>query len=772
MSTVCSLSRAALEGSAFARPRDVALTVDVGRATLAGVDIKGVSGTFKLDPAGITFDRVRIADLAEAAFNLNGRMEGALEAPRGTVTFDVDARGLDGTVAVLSKYWPDAAEPLRHAASRIVPLKAHATLGIEPVSSTDPRGNSKIKLALEGTAGALRVKFGADASGDVGALTLPEFRLDGNLGATDGAALVALLGLDRALNVDKRAGTLTVAVRSVPGADARIDARLNAGGLAASANGTARLFSAGGLATALDLTLQAADASPVRRGSVAQGMLLPIALRAKLNASTSEFALDGLSGVVGGAPVRGKLKLGLGTPRRIEGQIDADMLDMPALVAIVTGMPRVATRADAPMWAGEPFGDTVFTDLSGRIEFTASRATLTPALMARQLRGTLRVEPTEIAIENLEGMLAGGRASGQLALRRGADGLGMRARASLVGGDAAALLPAEGKAPVNGRIGLQTDLEGMGLSPASLIGSLSGTGTITLEDAQISGLDPKAFNAAIRVAEQSAAVDAARIRDVVATVLDGGRLAVPRLDATVTINAGQISIGHTTVLGQGADLTISGSADLADTSVDARLTLAGPVISEGTSSIRPEILVTLKGPYAAPKRTIDVSALSGWLMLRSVERQAKQISAIESERREIERREAERREVERREAERQEVERREGERREAEKREAAKREAERQEAERKAAEAKASTSSAALPVPQIMQEESPARVMRPQRPRQPAAEQAPALPPPMNIGPPPGAKPAQPSARSGNTAAQNPPPPPRSALDYLFGVQR
>jgi hypothetical protein len=93
-------------------------------------------------------------------------MEGALEVPRGTVTFDVDARGLDGTVAVLSKYWPDAAEPLRHAASRIVPLKAHATLGIEPVSSTDPQGNRRVKLALEGSVGALRIKFGADAAGE------------------------------------------------------------------------------------------------------------------------------------------------------------------------------------------------------------------------------------------------------------------------------------------------------------------------------------------------------------------------------------------------------------------------------------------------------------------------------------------------------------------------------------------------------------------------------------------------------------------------------
>ncbi|MEA2878978.1 MAG: hypothetical protein QOF14_4174, partial [Hyphomicrobiales bacterium] len=166
---VIAFARAALDGSAIERPREIALTVDIGRANMAGIAVKGVSGTFKLDPAGVTFDKVRIADLADAAFNLNGRMEGALDAPRGTVTFDVDARGLDGTVAVLAKYLPEAAEPLRHAAARIVPLKARATLGIEPVSSTDPRSNSKVKLDLEGTAGALRTKIGAEAAGDLGA---------------------------------------------------------------------------------------------------------------------------------------------------------------------------------------------------------------------------------------------------------------------------------------------------------------------------------------------------------------------------------------------------------------------------------------------------------------------------------------------------------------------------------------------------------------------------------------------------------------------------
>jgi len=755
---VLAFARTAFDGSAIERPREVALTVDIGRARLAGVDVKGVSGTFKLDPAGLTFDRVRIADLADAAFSVNGRMEGALDAPRGTVTFDVDARGLDGTVAVLSKYWPEAAEPLRQAAGKIVPLKTRATLGIEPVSPTDPRGDSKVTLALEGTAGTLRMKVGAEAAGDVGALRLPVFRLDGQVTASDGSVLTGLLGLDRALNVDKRAGALSIAVRSAAGSDARVDVKLNAGGLAASANGTARLFDARGFATAVDVTLQAADMSPLRRGAVTQpSALLPVAMRAKLNATASELALENMSGVVAGSPVRGKLKLGLGAAMRIEGQIDADAIDVAALVAIAAGMPRSVARGDAPAWAGEPFGDNALTELSGRVDFTAGRAALTPALVVRQARGSVRLGAGEFAIENVEGMLAGGRANGHLTLRRGADGLAARAKFSLLGADAGQLLPSDGKAAVLGRVALQAEIEGSGLSPASLIGSLAGAGTITLEDAQIAGLDPKAFNAAIRAVEQGAAIDAPRIRDIVATVLDGGALAVPRLDAAMTVNAGQMRIGPIAVLGQGADLAFSANADLADASLDARLTLSGPIMSEGSSSIRPEILVTLKGPYAAPKRTIDVSTLSGWLMLRSVERQAKQIDVMEAQRREVERREAE----------------------------------QRREAERREAEARAVTSTipAALPAPPAITEEAPAppaaaspRVVRPHAPTRapaPSAEQAPTLPPPLNIGPTPGAAKSSRLPRpAGSAAAQNPqpqaapPPAPRSALDTLFGIQR
>jgi uncharacterized protein involved in outer membrane biogenesis len=756
---VMAFGRAVLDGTAIDWPREVSVAVDVARATVAGIDVKGVSGTFKLDPAGVTFDRVRIADLADAAFSLNGRMEGALDAPRGTVTFDVDARGLDGTVAVLAKFLPQVAEPVRQVAPKIMPLKARATLAIEPVSATNLRGDSKVKLVLDGTGGALRMKFNAEAAGDIAALTLPEFRLDGQVAATDGSALTGLLGFDRLLNVDKRAGSLSVALRSTAGGDATLDARITAGGLSASAIGTARLFSASGLSAALDLTLRSADAGPLRRAG-SPAALLPLALSAKLKASRDDFVLDGIGGSVGSSAVRGKLKLSLAPAKTIEGQIDLDFLDAGALVAAAAGMPK-SMRADAAKWPSEPFVESEFGDFSGRIQFSAKRASLSPTLTGQQLRGAMRFGGGEIAFEDIQGTLAGGNANGQLVLRRSADGLGARIKVSLVGADATAIWLGDGRPAISGRLGLSAELEGNGLSPASLVGSLTGAGTIALEDAQIAGLDPRAFSAAVSAADKGMAIDTPRVRDIVATMLDGGALAVPRLDTAFAVNAGQARTGPTLIYAQGANLNLLANADLAESTLDARMTLFGPSVSEGTNTTRPEILVTLKGPLAAPKRTVDVAALSAWLMLRSVERQAKHIDAIEAERRDFERREAERRDVERREAER--------------------REAERKETERRDAEARAITSTvpAALPgpVPAIINEERaepPARIQRPRTTAPRVVEPAaPTLPPPLSIGPAPGANTrSAPRPATTGQGALIPPPPPRSSLDTLFGLQR
>jgi large subunit ribosomal protein L24 len=597
----------------------------------------------------------------------------------------------------------------------------------------------------------MRMKVGAEAAGDVATLTLPDFQLDAQVSATDGGALVGLLGFEKIVTVDKRAGLLSVTARGASGADAQVDARLTAGGLVATAKGSARLFNQGGTAAGLDVTFAAADAGPLRRGASARSKaLLPIALRARLDASAKEITLDRLTGVVDNTQVRGKLTVGLGDNASFEGRIDADSADVPALLAILSGMPKSSATNEAA-WSGEPFGETLLKDLPGQIFISAGRAALSPQIVGRDVRAVVRVAAGEITVDNVEGALAGGRANAKLTLRRGAEGVSARGHVSVLNADATQLLSGEGRPAISGRVAMAADFEGSGLSPASLVGALSGAGTITLEDAQLSGLDPKAFGAAISAVDRGLAIDASKIRDIVATVLDGGGLSVPRLDAPFTINAGQARIAQTLAYGQGADLMFAGGSDIGDWSIDARLTLLGPTISEGGTSTRPEILVTLKGPPGAPRRSLDVSALSGVLMLRSVERQSRRIDTIEAERREQERREQERRETE----------------------------------------ARAITAPAALPapVPPIVTDETAPpsqapRVVRPPRPAAPQAQpstpaqvpaqnRAPGLPPPLNIGPAPGNRSGQaPGTASPTAAKSNPPPPPRSAFETLFGVQR
>jgi hypothetical protein len=66
--------------------------------------------------------------------------------------------------------------------------------------------------------------------------------------------------------------------------------------------------------------------------------------------------------------------------------------------------------------------------------------------------------------------------------------------------------------------------------------------------------------------------------------------------------------------------------DLTDGMLDSHLVLSGDA---GASNGRPDIFMSLNGALAAPQKSTDVSALTGWLTLRAVENQAKKLKALE-----------------------------------------------------------------------------------------------------------------------------------------------
>src|SRR5262249_29147893 len=171
----------------------------------------------------------------------------------------------------------------------------------------------------------------------------------------------------------------------------------------------------------------------------------------------------------------------------------------------------------------------VFAAIAGQVAFEAQRASLSSALAAQEMRGLIRFGDGQVSFEDLEGKVAGGRFLAQLALQSGPEGVAARGRLALTDTDAAILIPGQQARPaLAGRLGLQAEVEGAGLSPATLIGSLRGAGTATLEGAQLAGLDPKAFGAVVRAVDRGLTIDADKIRDMMDTGLQAGRLAVAR----------------------------------------------------------------------------------------------------------------------------------------------------------------------------------------------------------------------------------------------------
>jgi large subunit ribosomal protein L24 len=175
-------------------------------------------------------------------------------------------------------------------------------------------------------------------------------------------------------------------------------------------------------------------------------------------------------------------------------------------------------------------------------------------------------------------------------------------------------------------MGLDLTLDGSGLSPAALVGSLSGAGKVTLDRAQLAGLDPRAFDAVTRAVDQGVPIETARISNAVARALESGQLAVQHAEGELAVAAGQLRLRTARASGEDADVTMSGTLDLTSGALDGRLVLSGAALSAGT---RPDIYMALKGTIEKPTRSIDVSALTGWLTLRAVDNEARKLKAAE-----------------------------------------------------------------------------------------------------------------------------------------------
>jgi hypothetical protein len=616
----------ALGGDGLALPQEATLALDIGRASFAGIEAKSILTQVKFDAGKLQIDRLSIGDLGGAKLAIGGRIDELSSRPRGQLTLDLDAGALDGLSDIAAKFAPRAVAPLRRVAGRLAPAKVHAVLNVEHAAS----GGSTAALLVNGDLAAMRLAITGKANGEPSHLGAAAVQIDGRIDADDGSALVALLGLDRVIGVDQLPGQLTLTAVGPLGGDIRVDGKVGVSGLDAAVHGTLRVAPDRKPSGQLQVQAAAGDLRPLHQIMTGQpGVAAAVSAKAALAIDGSKLSFTEIAGRVGKTSVRGRLAVDLVSPIAIDGRVDADNADAPEFFAMLLGLPR---NGGGAAWSESTIGAGAFGAVNGALAFKFDSASLTPSLVARDLGGVVHFQPDAISFDDVGGNFGGGRLSAALAFRRNANVLAAHAKVAITDASAAGLLGPT-MSVAGGEFGMTLEGDGLGTTPAALIGSLHGNGTVSLKDAQFAGLDPAAFTAASQAAGQTAPIDVNKVQAAVVAALANGRVAVPAANAAVPIVAGAINLNHVVLKAEhGAELALDGSVDLGAAAIDARLTLSQAPPANALIAARPEISVAIKGPLGAPQRTLDTSALTSWLTMRATELQTRRIEAIEANR--------------------------------------------------------------------------------------------------------------------------------------------
>ncbi len=610
--------KALAKGSDLGRPRDMAINAEIGRATISGIEGHNVSARINVDADHWRIDKLAVADLGGASFSANGNLDLKGPSPQGSLHVDLDAPDPTPVTTVLARFFPATAKVLQAHAAEMAPAKLTAQLSL---AGGTP---STAKLGIDGHLGTIKLTLDGQGRVDAKQWHIGDVRLDGKLAAGDGRALVAMLGLDRYVAVRDGPGALTVKADGAWGGRLRLSGGLDANGLAMQARGTADPF-ADKPSAALRARVTRADLAPLRGVGGGEGAL-PVTFAGQLALAGDTLTLDDIKAIVGDTGVRGTFGVSLDAPHRLDGMLDVDRVDGAALIAAAIGLPPAdVPKGAAWAWSDAPFGPGVFGDYAGQVGLKIRRVRLSPRMSLRQFSATLHAGKNAFALDDMAGVLDGGSFSGSLAFKSGDGGnVAVKSKLALAGVESASLLSAATRPPVTGVLDVSADVAGNGLSPAALAGSLHGAGKLVMKHGAFAGLDPQAFAAVTRAVDDGLPIEGGKISDVVRRALESGALPVKQAAGKFAVNAGLMRLDDFTAGGPDADLSVTSSLDLTDGTLDARLVLSG-----AKEKGRPDIFMALKGPATSPARSIDVSALTGWLTLRSVENQAKRLKALQ-----------------------------------------------------------------------------------------------------------------------------------------------
>ena len=602
-------------------PEQVQLSLDIDRAVSAGQELHPFTATFGYGPKTFSLYRLKIG----AAGGVTVEGAGAFDRVNATgkLALNSTAASLGQITGLVAPLAPAVASRLTAMGASAGPARLKLTLALDKDAEHADRTSAQATLDLDApqlkglTTFTSRPEAAALRALDLDKLRRSDISIESKLSSERGGVLLALLGLDGMISAGEGPAQFQGSVSGAWHAPLRLKINLSGVGLDAEARGTAEPWAPQPKA-GVSLKARNINLAPLFDLKPSDRLMQNISVTSRVSLLGSKLTFEDLDSAMAGSRLRGRVSLTLDDERKVEGEVGLDALDLAPAFALAIGAKGRDTT--------EPLGSGLLKGWRGRIAFQALRGQLPDGAELRPVSGTVRSDGQSLTFDTLKGGIGGGEANAMIDARQTSNGIALNARVQLSAVDGAALHYRALKMPA-GRTSMQMTLASEGRSAAALTGALAGSGTVTLESAAITGLDPHAFDVAIRASDAGQVTDDIRLRKIVEPALSGGALLVASAQIPFTVRDGRLRVGATTLDSEVARAIISGGYDIPADQADIRATIASAEVGQAGS--RPEIQVFAAGSPDGLDRTVDVAALSSWLAVRAIDRETRRLDSIE-----------------------------------------------------------------------------------------------------------------------------------------------
>jgi large subunit ribosomal protein L24 len=602
-------------------PDEAQLSLDIGRAISAGQELRPLVAKLGYGPKVISLDRLKIGQPDSVT------LEGAGSFDRvnatGKLALNSSAASLGQLTGLIAPLAPSLAARLNAMGTSPGPARVKLALDLDRSAGQADRANARAVIDLDSpqlkgvTTITAKPSIAALRGIDLEALGRSEVGVESKLSSDQGRSLLALLGLDRAITAGDGPAQFEGSLAGAWRAPLRLRAKISGTGLDADAEGSAEPW-AQEVKANISLKVRSADLGPLLDLRPSDALARNIGLTSRVTLASAKLTFDDLDSTIAGSRLRGHLALTLGEEKNIEGELGLDQLALAPAFALALG----AAGHDA----AEPLGAGLVKGWRGNVAFQALRGSLPGGSELQPVSGIVKSDGQSLTFDAIKGKIGGGEVTANINAKPGENGIALNASVQFSGVDGTALRYRNLAMPA-GRASMQMTLASQGRSAAGLSGALSGNGTVTLQSAKVAGLDPRAFEAAVRASDSGQPTDDARLKQIVEPALAAGSLSIASGQIPFNIRDGRLRVGATTLDANGVRAVVSGGYDIPADQADIRAALA--LTMTGSATGRPEIQLFAAGTPDGLDRTVDVAALSSWLAVRKIDHETRRLDAIE-----------------------------------------------------------------------------------------------------------------------------------------------